>query len=260
MYRSRHFLVLSMTFALLFAADVRADVRFIPGTIPTGRGGFTLATIEITGTIERGDYGRVLAMYEKSKQSFAASGFSMPVATALLRLDSNGGDVAEAMAIGARAHATKMTVTIPENARCISACVLILAGGIDRMVFGRVGIHRPHIPLDTAFTEGEQKSNFADIERDVKAYLAYVNVPTALYDKMFRVSPQNVRYLEQSELQDLGLGSADPYFEEASSAQMAKILGISKTEYMARRARADRCLGLTSGKLGKCLSEAYAGK
>jgi hypothetical protein len=253
-------LLLALGFSFAVVPQANADVRFTPGTTPNSNGSFTLATIDIVGIIQPGDYERFLAAYERSKRAFAASGLKIPVATAVLRLDSGGGDMAEAMAIGAQAHATKMTAMVPENAKCISACVLVLAGGIDRAVFGRVGIHRPHVPLDTAFNEVAQKRNFDAIEREVKAYLTQVNVPSLLYDKMFRVSPQNVRYLSATELEELGLASADPYYEEAANAEMAAKLGISKTEFLSRKAAAEKCLGLPKGKFNKCLGDAYAGK
>lgn len=232
-----------------------ADVRFVPGGPDYGG---NMAAIDIVGTIKKGDYERFLAAYERNKINWKGSG-SNPGDGVLVRLNSDGGDVKEAMAIGAKVRETKMSVFRTGDSRCISACVFVLAGGVQRSVFGRVGIHRPYLAVDNATTEAQQKRNYDDIERDIKTYLRHVNVPTSLYDTMFRIAPHEVRFLSKTELQDFGLLGNDPYYEEASTTASAKEMGISKSEYLARKARAEQCEG-DMPALGRCISRAYEGK
>lgn len=248
-----------LAIGLSLSSSVLADVGYTAGTPPSGKN-FSLAVIDIKGSIRSGDYERFVNAYERARQAFDQTGYKLPVAVATLRLNSNGGDLTEALAIGAKAHALKMTVVIPSGSACISACVFILAGGIDRYVNGRVGIHRPHLPVDGALTEDAQMRSYVVVEREVKAYLDQVNVPTSLFDKMFRVPPQSVRYLSATELQEMGLSGADPYYEEAASAQMATSLGITKTEYLLRRVAAEKCMGLPGEQLRNCLGRAYGGQ
>lgn len=254
---SRSLLLLAVWLSL--SSSVYADVSYAAGTSPGGKS-FSLAIIDIRGTIRAGDYERFVKAYGRAREAFDETGYKLPVAVATLRLNSNGGDLSEALAIGAKAHALKMTVSVTSGSSCISACVFILAGGIDRYVDGRVGIHRPYFPVDGALTEEAQKRSYAVVERQVKAYLDQVNVPTSLFDKMFRVPPQSVRYLSATELQEMALSGADPYYEEAASAQMAASLGITKTEYLSRRAVAEKCMGLPGEQLRSCLGRAYGGQ
>jgi hypothetical protein len=57
--------------------------------------------------------------------------------------DSRGGSVSAAMAIGDAVRKTDLTVIVGPDDECSSACVLILAAGVQRRVVGRIGIHRP---------------------------------------------------------------------------------------------------------------------
>ena len=117
---------------------------------------------------------------------------------------------------------------------------MLLAGGTARLVEGSVGIHRPYLDDDRAFTPEQQKRNYAPIERDVKEYLASVNVPTSLYDTMFRIPPEKVRFLNERELQTLGLNEDDPFHKEAVDAQNANSAGLSKSEYQRRQSTCAR--------------------
>jgi hypothetical protein len=111
-----------------------------------------LAAIDLVGVIRKGDY-----------QRFATAAESNKDVQVMVRLNSDGGDVHEAIAIGLKARAMKMWVIVLGRARCVSACVLILAGGVDRTVYGRVGIHRPYLETDSATTELEQRRNYGDL-------------------------------------------------------------------------------------------------
>lgn len=111
----------------------------------------------------------------------------------------------------------------------------MLAGGVTRVVGGRIGVHRPYLEEDIAYTATSQRKVYADIEEKVKSYLSYVNVPTSLYYLMFRIPPEKVRFLSNEELQQFNLNEDDPYFEEAATATAAKRVGITKLEYIKRR-------------------------
>ncbi|HRF90318.1 MAG TPA: hypothetical protein PLF65_05925, partial [Desulfobacter postgatei] len=49
-----------------------------------------------------------------------------------LLLNSEGGDVATAMAIGRRVRQAQIVTGVHERSICASACILILAGGVSR--------------------------------------------------------------------------------------------------------------------------------
>ena len=81
-------------------------------------------------------------------------------------INSPGGSVSAAMAIGRRFRKERAWLGV--NGSCISACVLILAGAVDRQIgkSGVVGIHRPYL----AFT-AQQNPTSDQIKRDYGAML-----------------------------------------------------------------------------------------
>ena len=203
-----------------FVASIcHADVSFIDG-FP--------AKLTISKEIKAGDLKKVSA-YISDKPSKG----NLP--SVIVYLNSVGGDVNEAMAIGMRLREFQTMTIVDSKASCVSSCVLILASGVQRSVSGKVGIHRPYIGNDKAITEVEQKANYLKIEKYVKDYLSYMNINTSLYDVMFRIPPEKVRFLNDRELQDFGLNEADPYWWEAGEARSAESLGLTKRQWVAVR-------------------------
>ncbi len=122
----------------------------------------------------------------------------------LVRFDSGGGDAHAAMALGRALRAAAAHGYVPPRRRCFSACVLALAGATTRAVHGRVGIHRPQpVAAPALFPAGVPKRD--DSAREIRGYLAEMQVSAALYDAMVKVPPKDMRILTRSELQDYGL-------------------------------------------------------
>jgi len=155
-----------------------------------------------------------------------------------VRLESKGGDVSTAIEIGRIVRRDGGNTTVQKDAQCLSSCVFILAGGVMRYVGGQVGIHRPFDPTDAATTPEQQKRKYDQIEKDAKRFLKDVNIPPELYDHMFRVPSDSIRYLTADELQRYGLNEDDPYYEGANNAVQAKRLGITTEQFIARLAKA----------------------
>jgi len=231
-----------MSFVLPFLVatnSVSADVIVSPGkSLPNG--GTKVPAITITGMIADTDVSRFLKAIEEAESDAHALGVkSKPYF--IVFLDSPGGSVKAAMAIGREIRKSRpLSVTVPENGRCVSSCVLILAGGASRAVYGRVGIHRPFLQEDINYSPEDQKKTYSTLEKVIKDYLNEMNVPTALYDTMFRIPPEKVRFLSAAELQNYNLSEDDPYFKEADDAAIAKGFGLSKAQYVQYKAEINR--------------------
>jgi hypothetical protein len=114
-----------------------------------------------------------------------------------LQINSAGGSVAAAMKIGRALRSAEAWVTVPTYGRCASACVLIYAGGVIRVNYGPIQIHRPYsLNPDSSLSKAQQR--FASMERDVRSYLRAMNVSQMLFDRMVRVAPDRI---EQPQLQ-----------------------------------------------------------
>lgn len=168
-------------------------------------------------------------------------------------LNSVGGDVVAAMALGRILRREDKSAVVGPGDVCISACVLVLAGATHRANFGgKVGIHRPFVGQDTATTVEQQKAQYDRIEKAIKTYLHEMNVDVRLYDDMFRISPSNVKYLTEEERRAYGLEDSDPYIEQAYHARRARDLGISTNELLRRQNEAwARCKNRKTD-FGKC--------
>lgn len=185
--------------------------------------------IDITGTINPSDYktiskeiNQLLKINKEPMISFF--------------LNTDGGDVQTALQIGSYMRKIKAWAGVVENASCSSACVFILAGATSREIDGRVGIHRPYNPNSIDSSSKSQKQKYKQYEKLVKSYLDEMNIQTKLYDDMIYISPENIKYLTENELQSYGLVKNDPYDEEANAAKEALRYGITRLEHARRRA------------------------
>jgi hypothetical protein len=193
----------------------------------------TIAAITISGIIKNEDVNQ----FKEYASQYRISSIS---------LNSEGGSVDAAISIGRHIRQLKYNnpvgtpfVWVNSGQKCISSCVLILAGGLLRSVSGTVGIHRPFLIEDSNYSPEQQKKIYARIEKSIKDYLEEVNVPVSLYDTMFRIPTTQIRYLTTRELQDLNLNENDPYFQEANQANAAKKLNMSKINYLKYRAESE---------------------
>ena len=155
-------------------------------------------------------------------------------------LNSSGGDVEAALAMGQILRDHEATVIIQPKEQCISACVFLLAGGTSRVVLGQVGIHRPYLPNDNETTALGQRQRYQRLGKVINGYLEAMNVPTELYERMVRIAPEKVHWLSKAELQNYGLSANDPYAEEARTTREAAMSGLNKREFLQVRQQVER--------------------
>lgn len=185
---------------------------------------------EITGNISDADQRQVVAMAGRLAGSKREK---------LFWLNSEGGDVEAAIAIGRQLRRMGAVALVLNEARCLSSCVFVLAGAARRGLYGQIGIHRPYAlrtdqrPYDTVQQDQRRLAKLA------KEYLEEMNVSPSLYDAMVRVPPEKVRLLSPTELEQFGITKTDPVWEEVVDANLARTYGLSKTEYLRRKGRVD---------------------
>ena len=160
---------------------------------------------------------------------------------AYLDLDSRGGDVEAAIKAGTIGRNYGVHTLVGEHSSCASACALLLIGGVNRTVFGRVGIHRPFsTSYSTSFAEANER--FKSITADVGKYLQSMNMAPRLMDEMNAVPPDQILWLTSSDLKELGIAGTDPVWQDRLDSVKSLSIGISKQEYYDREQQADaRC-------------------
>lgn len=148
---------------------------------------------------------------------------------------SPGGDVEAAIALGRIVRAQQIGASISGD--CASACVFAIAGPIYRSYYkARLGLHRPYF-TSASSTPTEAAQRVKKMNGSLRAYLEEMNVSPVLLDAMTAVPSDQIRWITPVEANRLGLLDIDPVYEEYSDGKQAAKLGISRTEYLARKAQ-----------------------
>jgi hypothetical protein len=177
--------------------------------------------IAVDGEIAKGDLARLRTTYERARRG---SGL-------IVSLDSPGGDLSEAMAMGRWIRQTKAWTAISQHASCASACVYVFAAGVQKMPLGKLLIHRPYLMDRPAGGVSAALKNALSASR---SYFAEMNVPEGLADIMFSIAPHDIRLLKPSEIEHYRLEGEDMAEAEGRVLDLIKKLGISRMEYMRR--------------------------
>ncbi len=102
---------------------------------------------------------------------------------------------------------------------------------------GPVGIHRPYSTDLNPQTFAEAQRRYRTLEAATKEFLMEMNLPESLFDAMVRTPPESIRKLTALELQRFGLSQDDPVAQEMDDAEEARKFGLTKEEYLRRKAR-----------------------
>ncbi len=123
----------------------------------------------------------------------------------VLDLDSSGGQVEAAIVAGDRIGESNWTIWIREGSVCHSACVFVLAAGDNRLVAGKVGIHRMMRISSKATSRAELNRELHEVYDNVKDYLQRNGVAVGVADLMMTVPNRSLRLLTSDELRQFGL-------------------------------------------------------
>lgn len=178
--------------------------------------------VVIGGTITSQDRDALLATQEEA----SAAGLRMAI------LGSEGGDLAAALEMGRYLRAMSFDAVILPDAVCYSACVFLLAAGVDKKVQGNVGIHRPYFSSGGI---GSVSDAIKKTKSEAEAYFEEMNIPGRLAEDMFSIDPANMRILSETELRDYRLNSKDYAAQESDTVGMIDGLGVSREAYEAFR-------------------------
>jgi hypothetical protein len=226
-------------FLLLSSYGFSADVSVQNSSIGSYPASCTSHTIDFFGDITLGDADKLDKNLRSLESKFdpeeCRSGFLM------IRINSSGGDAFEAIKLGRIIRKYNLKTVIIRRAQCLSSCVFLLAGGVRRLVFGSVGIHRPYFgSLDPKLSTDAIKAKRNDFNRQIYEFLEEVDVSKNLLDVMLSVPPESMRFLTEDELQGFRLSIDDPSFDEKIVSSKAHFYNISSSEYRKRDILADK--------------------
>ena len=154
-------------------------------------------------------------------------------------VSSSGGSVDDALVIGHILRREEAWVWVAQSGECLSACVFLLAGGVKRFPFGKIGIHRPYfLALDSNLSTAEVRLKRDEQSKKIKDYLHEMDIPLSLFDAMLNVPPEKMQILSWDKVQVYRLVGDDPTHDEREVAAAAHHYGISSAEYRKRNTRA----------------------
>lgn len=154
----------------------------------------------------------------------------------MVYMNSMGGDAYAAVELGKELRRRQAMVIVEEKEYCVSACVLVLLGGVEKVASGYVGLHRPYA-IAPALTVEEAQKTYSDIYQYLKSYFVEMNAPLRLLDSMYAVSSTDIRWIDPGNeelLTELGLLGRDAVYEDLKLSEYAKELGIPKEELIKR--------------------------
>lgn len=147
------------------------------------------------------------------------------IARRILDLDSSGGHVEDAMKAGDAIGASQWTLQVGEGAICHSACVLILAAGDDRLIKGKVGIHRMIRVGSAANTRADLSQELREVYAQMKDYLERNGAAVTVADLMMTVPNRKLRLLSEDELQEYGLAGTNAVQDDLERIRLTRECG-----------------------------------
>jgi hypothetical protein len=161
---------------------------------------FTLVgrgVLELTGTIDPGAAGRFAAEVEKHAEYIRT-----------VALNSPGGSVEDAVAIGRLIRESGFATSVAKGALCASSCPLVFAAGVWRTAApgAAVGVHQIYAgivagaPPKGPGAAGRAMSEAQTTTAEVSRYLAEMGVDPALWVHALETPPGGLYYLTPEEM------------------------------------------------------------
>ncbi|MCQ0971099.1 hypothetical protein MLD63_11760 [Paracoccus sp. TK19116] len=156
--------------------------------------------ITISGQIAVGDADRFAAWLEETRP-----------AAREISLDSSGGSVADALAIGRTIRGAGYDTIVEDGSVCLSACPYLLAGGVTRRASegATVGVHQHYFGKNTVLPAFMAVSDVQRAQASVMDYLTQMGVDLRLMVHALRTAPKDINVLSPQLMNELGLTTSD---------------------------------------------------
>lgn len=169
-----------------------------PLDIVLGSGG----TLSLTGTIDPG-----------AAERFAAEIAARGEYVRVVLLDSPGGSVDDALAIGRLVREKGLSTEVASGGLCASSCPVIFAGGAERLA-GRqaaIGVHQVYAAAlgggaaDALSVAGVAMADAQQVTAEISRHLVLSGVDPALWLHALETPPDRLYYFSVAEMDDLNL-------------------------------------------------------
>lgn len=177
-----------LLFSFTFAANAGAAEFSIP---PNGLG------ISIEGEIKTGDFDRFIALGAYNLQH------KISFNPDYIYINSTGGNVEEALKFAKSFSDFFSTVVVAQNNVCFSACTIIWAGGVHRVLHkgARLGFHRLSL-INKVMDIDKFKAKINPENDKVTEFFRQVGFPKLIVEKMNETSPSDIYIVDSRWLID----------------------------------------------------------
>jgi hypothetical protein len=158
-------------------------------------------------------------------------------------LDSKGGDVFAAMRIGRliRKYELATWISAPPG-KCYSSCALIFIAGVQRLNFGEIGLHRPHLASAPQSRQLLEKQ-IPFLLSQIKGYVSEMGITDNFYQQMVNTPPSQMATYGWSDYRTL-VPENDPTYDEVRISYEARRYGVRTAEMRLREEDAEQCYKL----------------
>lgn len=195
----RHLIVATAVVVLAlssFKSATAADFRLAQDNTQPG-----IPIIYMSGEIKSGDRAKLVALLRSDVQSTQS--------ITDIWLNSPGGDLNEAIKIGAVVEQLGYTAIVPAGATCASACFFVWVSASGRLAPGDVVIHRPYFEMrDSSQSASGFEESYRATREAASLYLRQRNVPTDLIDLLLNVPSSDGYVLSPADKLRIGPMSA----------------------------------------------------
>ena len=150
-----------------------------------------------------------------------------------VQLNSTGGMWYVGRTIGRLIRREKLNTFVAPESECSSACVALLIGGVDRMAYGKVRVHRINL-LRGEFSSEDLGEMLPQMDKEFAAYIKEMGVSTLLAEASLHTPTWSLRTLTKDEKAHWGLHGTERVFEEELIAMNAAKLNITAVELADR--------------------------
>ena len=197
---------------------------------------------EISGRIDNQMESDFRTLYNALKGRANFQSIKADYSTISFTIESEGGSVLSAIRIGRMLRDLNAMITVPIVGACSSSCVFLLVGGVERLVRGHVGVHRPYFEsLDRRRTAAQVSADIRALDALIVTYLQEMNITPNLLDFMKGVPANEMRWLSDLDLQTFGLSAPDPVFDELRTAHDAWWHGTTSAIFRQRKVASQQC-------------------
>jgi hypothetical protein len=159
--------------------------------------------LSLTGTIDPGSSQRVAA-------EIAAHGEYIKT----VALDSPGGALKDALAIGTLVRQKGYATSVASGALCASSCPLVFAGGVERLATDKsaIGVHQVYAAAPVGSTPvvlsaGDAMSEAQTMTAEISRYLSQMGVGAEVWLRALETPPDRLTYFSARDLIDFKLAT-----------------------------------------------------